>query len=70
MLIVFLIYKGNLIGDEGIISLSENLKYIPELIQLYLYNNLIEDKGIYELSKNLFYISNLEEIDIGSILSL
>lgn len=75
MLDVYLQYKANKIGYNGINELCENLVYIPYLrklwidsIYLYIIDNNITNTGIKILSSSLVNIPNLMDLRIESIL--
>ena len=57
------ILKGNSIGDNGIKELCNELKELPNLKIIDLYDNSICDDGLIYICDILEYISKLENID-------
>ncbi|MCW5954647.1 MAG: hypothetical protein KIT69_20535, partial [Propionibacteriaceae bacterium] len=51
--------------NKGLKELSNNLKLIPKLTDLCLYNNIITDEGIIELSQYLKYIPKLTILNLS-----
>lgn len=54
--------------NNGLMELSNNFKYIPNLNDLVLQGSNMNYDGISLISENLKFISNLGRLSIGGIL--
>lgn len=69
----YLDISSNQIGDDGLSSLANNLKYISKLktLNCYVYfihlDNCFNNQGVIQLSRNLVYVTNLLGLDLRSI---
>lgn len=61
--------EDNEIETEGITYLSNNLRYITNLIHLNISGNCIENDGVIELCNNFMYITKLQILQINSIIT-
>lgn len=62
---IFVYFLAVNIGDEGVKYISQNLKYLPSLKELYMTNDNISNTGVEYIIDNISVCKNLEKLTLS-----
>lgn len=62
---IFVYFLAVNIGDEGVKYISQNLKHLPTLKELYMTNDNISNNGVEYIIENISMCKNLEKLTLS-----